>query len=116
MALGKTILSNSTNGKNIKIAATATAGTLIHTAVAGTASCDAVHVWLENVHTADVLVTIEWGEATAPDGNIIITIPFKSGPFKVIDGWLLQNGLTVRIFAATTNVILANGYVLTGVV
>ena len=32
----KQLLSGGTNGKNIKVAATATAGTTIHTAIAGT--------------------------------------------------------------------------------
>ena len=36
----KTLLSGSTNGKAILVAATATPGTTIHTAVAGTSSLD----------------------------------------------------------------------------
>lgn len=116
MALAKTILSGSTNGKNIKIAATSTAGTLIHTAVTGTASFDEIWIWVTNTDTTDRKLTIEWGEATAPDGNIEITIPSESGPFLVIPGWLLQNGLTVKTFAATANVLVATGFVYTGVV
>ena len=37
-------LSDSTNGRNIKVAATATAGTAIHTAVAGASDLD--EIWL----------------------------------------------------------------------
>ena len=116
MALGKSALNASTNGKNIKIAATATAGTLVHTAVSGTASWDEIYIWATNTSTSDVKVTVEWGEATAPDGNIEITIPGESGPVPIIPGWLLQNGLTVKIFAGTTNVIVVTGFVITGVV
>lgn len=116
MALSKTKLSASTNGKNVKIAATSTPGTLLHTAVAGTASCDEVWIWVTNSDATDRKLTIEWGEATAPDGNIEITIPAESGPFLVIPGWLLQNGLTVKAFAATANVLVATGFVYTGVV
>lgn len=116
MALAKTILSGSTNGKNIKIAATATAGTLVHTAVSGTASFDEIYLYAVNSSTSDVKVTVEWGEATAPDGNIEFTVPAESGFFPLVQGLLLQNGLTVKVFAGTTNVILCNGYVFTGVV
>lgn len=116
MALAKTKLSASTDGKQIKIAATATAGTLLHTAVTGTASFDEVWLWVTNADTTDRKLTIEWGEATAPDGNVELTIPAESGPVLVIPGWLLQNALTVRAFAATANVLVANGFVFTGVV
>ena len=71
----KALLSGSTNGKGIKVVQTATAGTLLHTAVAGTSSLDEIWLYAYNGHTADVVLTIEWGEATVPDGNIIITIP-----------------------------------------
>jgi hypothetical protein len=107
----KNILSGSTNGKGIKIVQTATAGTLIHTAVAGTSSMDEIWLYAYNGHTADVVLTIEWGEATVPDGNTVITIPFKQGRFCIIDGRLLQNSLVVRAFAATANVIIIDGFV-----
>lgn len=107
----KNKLGSSTNGKGIKVVATATAGTAIHTAVAGTSSFDEVWLYAYNGHTADVVLTIEWGEATVPDGNIIVTIPFKAGRFLVADGRLINNGLVVRAFAATANVIIIDGYV-----
>lgn len=106
----KTLLSGSTQGKGIKIVAVATAGTLVHTAVAGTSSLDEIWLYAYNGHTADVTLTIEWGEATVPDGNIIINIPFKQGRFLVVDGRLLQNALVVRAFASVTNVIIIDGF------
>lgn len=107
----KQLLSGSTNGKGIKLAATSSPGTTIHTAVSGTSSLDEIWLYAYNSHTADVVLTIEWGEATAPDGNTIITIPFKQGRFLVIDGRLLQNSLVVKAFAGTTNVIIIDGFV-----
>lgn len=107
----KVLLSGSTNGKQIKVAATATAGTLLHTAVAGTSSLDEVWLYAVNSSASSVKLTIEWGEATAPDGNIEVSIPAESGYTLVVPGLLLQNGLTVKAFAATANVILINGYV-----
>lgn len=107
----KQLLSGSTNGKQIKVAATATAGTLIHTAVSGTSSFDEIWLYAVNSSASSVKLTIEWGEATAPDGNIEITLPAESGYSLIVPGLLLQNSLTVRAFAGTTNVILVNGYV-----
>jgi hypothetical protein len=107
----KALLSGSTNGKGIKVVQTATAGTLIHTAVAGASSMDEVWLYAYNGHTADVVLTIEWGEATVPDGNIVVTIPAKQGRFMITDGRLLQNTLVIRAFAATANVIIIDGFI-----
>lgn len=110
-AFTKNKLSGSTNGKGIKVVQTATAGTTIHTAVSGTTSFDEVFLYAYNGHTADVVLTIEWGEATVPDGNIIVTIPFKQGRFLVVDGRLINNSLVIRAFASVANVIILDGFV-----
>ena len=102
-------LSGSTDGKQIKIAATATAGTLLHTAHAS--ALDEIWLFAVNSSTTAVKITIEWGEATAPDGNIEVTIPGESGYLTVVPGLILTNSLVARCFAGTTNVILVNGYV-----
>ena len=108
----KLALSGSTNGKRIKVAATATPGTLIHTATASaTDTFDEVWLNVYNSDTAPVEITFEWGEATAPDGNVKQTIPAKSGLTQVIPGDVLQNSLVVRAFAGTTNVLTVGGYV-----
>ena len=102
-------LSGSTDGKQIKVAATATPGTTFHTAHAS--ALDEVWLYAVNSNTAAVKLTVEWGEATAPDGNVEVTIPAESGYMLVIPGLLLTNSLVVKAFAATANVILINGYV-----
>jgi hypothetical protein len=108
----KQLLSGSTNGKAIKVAATATAGTTIHTAVSGTASFDEVWLYAHNSSASAVKLTLEWGEATAPDGNIEINIGAEgTGLVLVAPGLLLQNSLVVKAFAATANVITLTGYV-----
>ena len=107
----KKLLSGSTNGKPIKVVATATLGTTIHTAIAGTAALDEIWLWAYNSDTVARLLTIEWGAATAPDCNVCITIPPKNGLNWVIPGWLLQNGLVVTAFAAAANVVIIDGYV-----
>ena len=106
-------LSGSTDGRGIKVVQTATAGTLIHTAVAGTTAGTFDEVWLYayNGHTADVALTIEWGGVTVPDDNIVKSIPTKAGLFLIVPGLILQNGVVARAFAATANVIVITGFV-----
>jgi hypothetical protein len=106
-------LSGSTDGLPVKVVATATAGTTIHTAVAGTTAgtFDEVWLWAYNGHTTDVVLTLEWGGAAVPDQNIVVTIPFKSGLVPVVPGFILQNGSVVKAFAGTANVITLNGFV-----
>lgn len=110
-AYSKVLLSGSTQGKAILVAATATAGTTIHTACAGTSNMDEIWLYAVNSSTTAVKLTIEWGESTAPNGNIELTITAESGLILVIPGLLLQNELVVKAFAGTTNVILIHGYV-----
>lgn len=111
-AFTKALLSGSTNGKGIKVTGTATGSSVtIHTAVSGTSSFDEIWLYAYNGHTADVTLTIEWGEATVPDGNIVVSVPFKNGRQIVVDGRLLQNGLAVKAFASQANVIVIDGYV-----
>ena len=108
----KQLLSGSTNGKAIKVAQTATAGTTIHTAVSGTASFDEIWLYAHNSSATAVKLTLEWGEATAPDGNIEINIGVEgTGLVLVAPGLLLQNSLVVKAFAATDNVVTLTGYV-----
>ena len=109
----KQILNGSIDGKQIKVVATATPVTLIHTArpSINVGEYDEIYLYAVNSSGAGVKLTIEWGTATAPDGNIEITIPAEAGYTLVVPGLLLQNGMTVKAFAGTANVILINGYI-----
>lgn len=100
------IASGGTNGRMVKVVATATAGTILHTAVAGIVDMDEIYIWAFNTHTADVLLTIEWGGVATPDDLIEKTIPAADGLYLVVPGIRLQNGLVVRAFAGTANVIM----------
>ena len=105
----KVVLSGSTSGRQILVVATATAGTTIHTANA--TALDEIWLWAVNSSTTAVKLTVEWGEATAPNGNIEVTVPGESGYLMVVPGLVLTGSLVVRAFAGTANVILVNGYV-----
>jgi hypothetical protein len=110
----KTILSGSTDGKAIKVAATSSAGTTIHTASTTTTTIDEVWLYAVNSSTTAVKLTIQWGGTTSPDDDIELTIGAESGLILVIPGLVLKGNATplvVRAFAATTNVINISGYV-----
>jgi hypothetical protein len=108
----KQLLSGSTNGRGIKVVATATAGTLIHTAVAGTSPEDEIWLYAHNTSSAAVKLTLEWGGTTSPDDHIEVNVGAEgTGLILVAPGILLQNGLVVRAFAGTANVINIFGYV-----
>jgi len=104
-------LSGSTDGRQIKVAATSTPGTTIHTAVAGIVDMDEVWLYAMNMHTSAVVLSIEFGGVTSPDDIIQISIPSKTGLYLIIPGMPLRNSLVVKAFAATTNVILISGWV-----
>ena len=105
----KLILSGSTDGRPIKVVQTATAGTLIHTAHA--TALDEIYLYACNTQTAAILLTIEWGGVSSPDDHIQFSIPGESGLFCIAPGLLLQNGLIVRAFAASANLITISGFV-----
>ena len=107
----KQLLSGSTNGKNIKVVATATAGTDIHTAVSGTSDMDEIWLYACNTDSTDRKLTLEFGGTTSPDDLVEVTIGAEAGWVLVCPGVLLQNSLVVKAFAAAANVVVINGYV-----
>ncbi len=114
-AVARIPFSGSTQGQGIKIAATSSPGTLIHTTGTSATILDEIWIYLFNSDTVDRITTIEFGGATAPDQNIVLTVPTKGGLILAVPGLiLLGNGsiaLTVKAFAAATNVVTASGYV-----
>ena len=109
----KAKLSGSTDGMGIKVAATGTPGTTIHTAVTGTVAntFDEIWLWAVNSDTTARKLTIEYGGTTAPDRLIELTIPAESGLYLVVPGLILQNALVVTAFCGTANVVMIHGYV-----
>jgi hypothetical protein len=110
----KLVLSGSTDGRAIKVAATATPGTTIHTGSATATTHDEIWLYAMNTDTTARKLTIEWGGTSSPDDLIELTIPAESGLTLVAPGLLIKGNATpllVRAFAATTNVITIHGYV-----
>lgn len=102
--IGKTVLSGSTDGRNIKITQTATPGDEIHTAQVGVADMEEVFFYAVNRHTASVTFTVEWGGVASPDD--LITIDMEPNKiYHFAPGGLIRNALVIRGFASVTNVI-----------
>jgi|TARA_R110000751_G_C13453235_1_gene444424 hypothetical protein len=108
---GKQLLSGGTTGKNIKVVATSSAGTTIHTAVSGTSNMDEVWLYACNTDSTDRKLTIEYGGTSSPDDLTELEITAEAGWVLVCPGLLLQNGLVIKAFAAAANVVVINGYV-----
>ena len=110
----KLVFSGSTDGRAIKVAATATPGTTIHTASSTATHYDEIWLYAQNTDTTPRKLTIEWGSTSSPDDLIEITIPAESGLTLVAPGLVLKGNATplvVTAFAATTNVVTIHGYV-----
>jgi hypothetical protein len=102
------------DGLGILVAATATAGTAIHTASSVPATIDEIWLYAYNNHSADILLTIEYGGVTAPKDVIKQTVTKESGLVLVVAGLLIQGNETpkvIRAFAATASQISIFGYV-----
>ena len=101
-------------GLAIKVAATATAGTAIHTGSATTTTIDEVWLYAYNNHSASILLTIEYGGVTAPKDVIKQTLTAQNGLVLVCAGLVIQGNASakvIRAFAATANQISIFGYV-----
>jgi len=110
----KIALSGSTDGRLIKVAATATAGTTIHTGSSTATTFDEVWLYAVNSDTTDRKLTIEFGGTSSPDDLIEQTITAESGLLLVVPGLVIKGNATalvVRAFAATANVVMIGGYV-----
>ena len=108
-AFSKIKLSGSTNGRGIKVAATSTPGTTIHTAASG--DLDEIYLYAYNDDTVDRVLTVEFGGTTDPDDLIVETIPAQQGLVLVVPGLILDGSVVVKAFCPTANVIVVRGFV-----
>lgn len=112
-SLDKIKLSGSTDGRGIKVAATSSPGTTIHTSVSGTTAgtFDEIFLFAYNGDTVTRNLTVQFGGTTSPDDDVYQSIPSKQGLTLVIPGLILQNGSIVKAYADAANVIVIQGYV-----
>jgi len=110
----KQVLSGSTDGRAIKVVATASSGTTIHTGSSTATTLDEIWLYAVNTSGSAVKLTIQWGGTTSPDDDIELTVQPEAGLVTVAPGLLIKGNATalvVRAFAATANVITIHGFV-----
>ena len=111
----KVILSGSTQGKGIKVVATASTGTTIHTTGTSSSAIDEVWLYAYNSDTVARLLTIQFGGTTSPDNDIKVSLPSQAGHILVLAGCVLTGtgsaGNTVAAYADAANVVTITGYV-----
>ena len=97
----KQLLSGSTNGKQISVYSGGTV--TLHTAVAGASSLDEIYLYATNPGSSDAVITVLWG-GVALGNQTLATVTAQAGRVLLMDGMLLQNGLTVQAYASTGTV------------
>jgi len=111
----KHILSGSTGGRPIKVVATASAGTTIHTTGISATVIDEVWLYATNTDTVTRQLTLEFGGTTNPDDRIVVGIPAQGGLTILVTGLLLLGdgaaGRVIRAFASAANIINIIGFV-----
>jgi hypothetical protein len=105
-------LSGSTNGRPIPVVAVATAGTLLHTAIAGTAGFDEVFLWASNVTALTATLTVEFGGVADPGDHLVkgYSIQPNSPPIPIAVGQRAQGGVAIRAFSGTASAINITGF------
>jgi hypothetical protein len=103
-------LSGSTHGRGVKVAATSSAGTTIHTATSSTSDCDVITMYAYNSSASAVNLTLQWGGTTSVDDDIKLSIPATSGLTLLVPDLVLRNSLVVKAYAGTADVITIHGF------
>jgi hypothetical protein len=103
-------LSGSTHGRGVKVAATASSGTTIHTATSSTTDCDVVTIYAYNSSASAVNLTLQWGGTTSVDDDIKLSIPATSGLTLIAPDLVLRNSLVIRAYAGTADVVTIHGF------
>jgi hypothetical protein len=102
----KTLLSASSNGRNISVDVATPA--LIHTAHA--TALDEIWLWAASTSTITLQLTLYFGGLTSPDDVIEYNIPAGYGFWLLVDRRVLTAGCAVKAIATNTQVKI-NGYV-----
>ena len=115
-AFSKQILSGSTNGRGIAVAATATLGTTIHATGTSASILDELWLYANNIHSTAVTLTVEFGGVTTTSDLIQQSIAATpSGLVLVCAGLLLRGtgsaATTVTAFASVASKIEIFGFV-----
>ncbi len=107
-------LSGGTNYRAFAITATATVGDVIHTATTTSGQLDEIWVWAnnrDNSVTRTLTIEISVSAAGALDEVFEYAIPNELGSYKVVPGWRLSGGASLRAFGSDSSAFVVVGYV-----
>lgn len=109
-------LSFSTNGRGIKLVATASLGTNVHSTGTSNTAIDEVWLYAANANTSPNLVTLEFGANTVPDDTIKVTVSAQAGLQLLIPGLILTGinstaSRTITAYANSASIVELFGYV-----
>lgn len=111
----KEFLSVSTNGAPIKVVATSSTGTTIHSTTTSASTIDEIWLYAYNSASTSSTLTVQHAGTSSPDNDIKVSIPSQSGLVLVLPGLLLKGtgsaSTTVYAYASSANVITLSGYV-----
>ena len=107
-------ISGSSGGSPIKVTATSSPGTNIHSTLTSSTAIDEVWLYATNTSVSSITLTLQWGNTANPDDHIVAVIPPLS-TVTLIPGHTLSGtgsaARSVAAFAGATNVINIFGYV-----
>ena len=107
-------LSGSVDGRNIRVVATATPGTTIHTATSSTGSdsYDEVWIWAGSTSAAPINMTIQVSGISDEGDSINARVqPAYAGLTLVVPGLPYRNAVVLTATAATASRVNLSGYV-----
>lgn len=112
----KIILSGSVDGQPIKVVATATAGTTIHTATSSSTNDSVDEVWLyaSSTSTSAINGSLHFGTMQGEDGGQTVNYRCPAaynGPVCILAGQPVRNGKVITATAATANRVNIFGFV-----
>ncbi len=107
------ILSESTRGQGILVAATSSDGTTIDATGSDPDSglareASSYYLFAVNNHDSDVLLTVEFG-GTAANNLIEKTIKAGEGLVTVVNGLQLEHPVAIKAFASVANKVIIYG-------
>lgn len=100
---------SSQNGMGVKIVATASTGTTVHTCQSGTDYFDEIWLWAVNRNAGTVGVVVQYGD-TSTENSFGLAVPPNNAPIMVVPGWLLNNGKIVYAYATAANDVTVFGF------
>lgn len=104
-------LSQSTGGAGVVVAATASPGTLIHTATSAANTKDEVYMYATNLDGSNLTLNLEIG-GTGDAFRRAVVIPFQAGLVPIYLGIRIGGGTTIRAYTPNgANMIIIDGNV-----